>query len=189
MPIVSAPGMRPVKMGELAVDLDKSSDGAFRVRSKLPLAEYPRSLIDRLDHWAETAPDRVLFADRGPDGQWRKVTYAEAARHARAIGQYLLDKGLSAERPLAILSGNSLEHALLALGGMTAGVPYAAISQPYSLVSTDHSKLKHIFGLLTPGMVFAADGAPFAKALDSVMTDDMVLAIARAPEPGRDASG
>lgn len=187
MPIVSAPGMRPVKMGELAADIERSPDGIIHVRSKLPLGEYPRSLIDRLDHWARVAPDRLLFADRGPDGEWRKVTYAEAARQARAIGQFLLDKGLSAERPLAILSGNSLEHALLALGGMASGVPFAAISPPYSLVSTDHSKLKHIFGLLTPGMVFVAEGAPFAKALDAVMTDDIVLAIARNPAPGRQA--
>jgi feruloyl-CoA synthase len=187
MPIVSAPGMRPVKMGELAADIERSPDGIIHVRSKLPLGEYPRSLIDRLDHWARVAPDRLLFADRGPDGEWRKVTYAEAARQARAIGQFLLDKGLSAERPLAILSGNSLEHALLALGGMASGVPFAAISPPYSLVSTDHSKLKHIFGLLTPGMVFVAEGAPFAKALDAVMADDIVLAIARNPVPGRQA--
>ncbi|NMG40308.1 AMP-binding protein [Chelativorans sp. ZYF759] len=185
MPVVNVPGMRPVNMGELAVEHEISADGVFQIRSRLPLGEYPRSLIDRVDHWASVAPDRVLFADRGQDGEWRKVTYAEAARHARSIGQFLLDKGLSAERPLVILSGNSLEHALLALGGMAAGVPFSAISPAYSLVSTDHAKLKHIFKLLTPGMVFVAEGMPFSKALDAVMEDGIELLIARDPIPGR----
>ena len=185
MPVVNVPGMRPVNMGELAVEHEISADGVFQIRSRLPLGEYPRSLIDRVDHWASVAPDRVLFADRGQDGEWRKVTYAEAARHARSIGQFLLDKGLSAERPLVILSGNSLEHALLALGGMAAGVPFSAISPAYSLVSTDHAKLKHIFKLLTPGMVFVAEGTPFSKALDAVMEDGIELLIARDPIPGR----
>lgn len=185
MPVVNVPGMRPVNMGELAVDHETTADGVFYARSKLPLGDYPRSLIDRVDHWASVAPDRLLFADRGPDGEWRKVTYAEAARQARSIGQFLLDKGLSAERPLVILSGNSLEHALLALGGMAAGVPFSAISPAYSLVSTDHAKLKHIFKLLTPGMVFVAEGTPFTKALDAVMEDGIELLVARDPIEGR----
>lgn len=188
MPMVDVPGLRPVNLGELEVEQETTAEGVVYARSKLPLGDYPRSLIDRLDHWASVAPDRVLFADRGQDGEWRKVTYAQAAQQARAIGQFLLDRGLSAEWPLVILSGNSLEHALLALGGMASGVPYAAISPAYSLVSTDYAKLKHIFKLLTPGMVFVAEGAPFAKALDAVMEDDIALGIARDPVPGREAT-
>ncbi|MFX7906685.1 feruloyl-CoA synthase, partial [Acinetobacter baumannii] len=83
----------------------------------------------------------------------------EMLERARAIGQALLDRGVSAERPLAILSGNDLEHLQLALGAMWAGVPYAPVSPPYALVSTDFGKLRHVFDVLTPGLVYAADGS------------------------------
>jgi feruloyl-CoA synthase len=130
MPVVNVPGMRPVNMGELAVEHEISADGVFQIRSRLPLGEYPRSLIDRSITGPPSRPTVCFSPTAGQDGEWRKVTYAEAAHHARAIGQFLLDKGLSAERPLVILSGNSLEHALLALGGMTAGVPFSRSRPP-----------------------------------------------------------
>jgi feruloyl-CoA synthase len=183
MPLVDLPGMRSVNMGELEATLEWRGNIAY-VRSRRALGSYPRSIIDALDDWADKAPDRVLFADRGPDGEWRKLTYAEAAESSRSIAQYLIDLGLSAERPIVILSGNSTEHALLALGAMRAGIPFAPVSPAYSLVAKDYGKLKHIFDLLTPGMVFAADGAPFAPALEAVMKPDMVLVNARHPLRG-----
>lgn len=186
MPLVDIAGMRPVRMGELAVDMTREPDGTLRVASRRPLGDYPRTLVDMLDHWAAQAPERVFLADRGPDGEWRRVTYAEARTAARAIAQALLDRGLSADRPLVVLSGNSVEHGLLAMGAMTAGIPYAPVSPGYSLLSKDHGKLKHIFDLLTPGLVFAAEGTPFAPALDAVMTADMELVLARDALPGRD---
>jgi feruloyl-CoA synthase len=179
MPIVSVAGMRPVHMGELAVDVERRADGVVVVRSRQPLGDYPRSMIDCLDHWADAAPDRTFLADRGPDGQWRKCSFAQAREKARAIAQYVLDLGLGAERPVAILSGNSLEHGLLALGCMMAGVPFAPISPAYSLVSSDHAKLRHVFSLLNPGVVFVADGGAFAKALAAVATPQMKLVVAR----------
>ena len=115
MPLVELPGMRSVNMGELQADLEWAGDVAY-VRPRRELDPYPRSLVDTLDDWAARTPDQTLFADRGPDGGWRKVSYAEAARHSRAIAQYLIDLGLSAERPVVVLSGNGIEHALLALG-------------------------------------------------------------------------
>lgn len=183
MPLVDLPGMRSVNMGELEASLEWRGDTAY-VRSRRALSHYPRSLVDTLEDWAAKAPDRVLFADRGPDGEWRRLSYAEAAEHSRSIAQYLIDHGLSAERPLVILSGNSTEHALLALGAMRAGIPYAPVSPAYSLVAKDYGKLKHIFDLLTPGMVFAADGAPFAPALEAVMKPGIVLVNARHPLTG-----
>jgi feruloyl-CoA synthase len=96
MPLVKVPGMRPVNMGELAVDLETTAEGIHYVRSKLLLGDYPRSLIDRLDAWAAEAPERVLFADRGPDGEWRKVSYSHAARLAGAIGLFLIETGVRA---------------------------------------------------------------------------------------------
>ena len=179
MPLVDLPGMRSVNMGELEADIEFGGGGAAYVRSRRALGSYPRSIVDTLDDWAAAAPDRVLIADRGPDGEWRRLTYAEAAERSRSIAQYLLDLGLSADRPIVVLSGNSMEHALLALGAMRAGVPYAPVSPAYSLVAKDFGKLRHIFDLLTPGMVFTADGAPFAHALDAVMKPGMVLVNAR----------
>jgi feruloyl-CoA synthase len=184
MPIVSIPGMRPVRMGALAVDVERRTDGVAVLRSKHALDAYPRSMIDCLDRWAGEAPERTLLADRGPNGQWRRCSYREAREHARAIAQYVLDLGLGADRPVVILSGNGIEHGLIALGCMMAGVPFAPVSPAYSLVSTDHVKLRHIFELLTPGLVFAADGKPFEKALRAVLAENMQPVFARAPVEG-----
>jgi feruloyl-CoA synthase len=86
---------------------------------------------------------RTKLAD-GTLGEWRHITYAQAWQSARNIAQGLIDRGLNAERPVVILSENSLEHALLALGAMVAGVPFVPTSPPYSLVSVDYDKLKHV---------------------------------------------
>ena len=183
MPLVEMPGMRSVKMGRLEAALEWRGDVAY-VRPREPLGDYPRTLIGMLDRWAAIAPDRLLFADRGPDGEWRRLSYAEAREHSRAIAQYLINLGLSEERPLVILSGNGIEHALLALGAMRAGIPYAPVSPPYSLVAKDFGKLRHIFELLTPGLVFSADGAPFAAAIEAVRKPGMVIVNARHLLPG-----
>lgn len=155
--------------------MDKKPDGTCYVRLQLPLGPYPARMTDRLDHWAQHTPDRTFIAQRAKDGSWQRLTYAEAAQRARRIGQALAQRPLSAQRPIAILSGNDLEHALLGLGAMYAGVPFAPISTAYSLVSTDFGKLKHIFKKLTPGLVFAASGQRFAKALAAVLPADAEL--------------
>lgn len=184
MPVVELLGLRPVNLGRLNVETRKGDGGTIYLRSPDPLPAYARSLIDKLDEWADIAPERTVFADRGPDGEWRHLSYAEARERSRTIAQYMIDLGLSADRPVAILSGNGLEHAQLALGAMRAGVPFSAISPAYSLVAKDYAKLRHIFKLLTPGLVFAADGKPFEPALAAVMQPGMVLANARDPLPG-----
>ena len=171
--------LRPVHMGSMSVDSERRGDGTLILRARGDLPAYPRTIVDRLRHWAEAAPDRVFLADRGPDGTWRTVTYRQALDRVRALAQALLAHGLSAERPIAILSGNSVEHGLLALAAMTIGVPIAPVSPAYSQVSKDHAKLKHIFDLVTPGMVFAAEGAPFAAALRAVMKPGMSLVSVR----------
>ena len=161
-----APRYRDVPMGgSLAARFETRADGSQVVTSTEPLQPYATRLTDRLLHWAEATPDQTLVAKRVDGGDWRRVSDAEALASARSIAQALLDHGLSVERPLAILSDNDIEHLLLGLGAMLAGVPFAPISAAYSLLSQDHSKLRHIVGVLTPGMVFAADGAAFAKAI------------------------
>src|SRR4029077_20174412 len=116
-------------------------------------------------HWAKEAPLRPFLAQRDASGAWRTLNYGDAHRRVRSIGQALLARGLSQERPLAILSDNDIEHALLALACMHVGVAYVPVSSAYSLVSTEHAKLMHVIGLLTPGLVYASDGARFAKAI------------------------
>ena len=138
-------------------------------------------------HFARTTPDCIFLADRGGGEAWRTVTYAEALDRVRRLGEGLLQFGLSADRPLAILSGNDIEHGLLGLAAQYVGIPYAAISPAYSLVSTDYAKLSGIFALLTPGLVFAADGKPFAPAITAVAPADVPVVTVRNPVPGRNS--
>jgi len=151
------------------------------VRPNYPLGSYADKLTERLDHWAVAAPDRVFLAERDENAEWRKITYAETRAEARNIAEALLARPLSAERPIAILSGNDIEHALLALGAMYAGIPFAPISPAYSLVSTDFGKLRHIFGLLTPGLIFAAEGGPYQRGIQAVAPADAEIVVTNTP--------
>ncbi len=173
--------------GSLTANFERRADGSTVVTSTEPLAPYAPRLTDRLLHWAEVAPDRTLVAQRDPalGGDWRTVSYAQALAAARSIAQALLDHRLSVERPLAILSDNDIEQLLFGLGAMLAGVPFAPISAAYSLLSQDHSKLRHIFGVLTPGMVFAADGAAYARAIEAVVPADTPVVLMRGGIAGR----
>ena len=151
------------------------------VRPLHPLGPYPDKLTERLDHWAVHAPDRVFLAERDQNEAWRTATYSQMRASARNVAQALLDRPLSAERPIAILSGNDLEHAALGLGAMYAGIPFAPISPAYSLVSSDFGKLRLIFDILTPGLVFVSEGAPFRKAIESVLPADAELVVSGDP--------
>ena len=153
------------------------------LRSPIPLAPFPRAVGEWLVHWARTSPDRVFLAERAGEA-WRKVTYAGALDAVRSIGEALLARGLSADRPVAILSDNSVDHALLALGAMHAGIPVSPISPAYSLMSKDHARLKGIFELLQPGLVYARDPAPFAPALEAVGARTTGIEELLAEQPG-----
>jgi feruloyl-CoA synthase len=170
-----------VRLGPADVLLDRKTDGTIILRSPHPLDSYPQKLTERLEHWAKVAPDRVFLAQRTADGSWRKLTYAEALSQVRSIAQSLLTRRLSAERPIAILSGNDIEHALLGLAAMMIGVPYAPISVPYSLMSSDFGKLKSIIEILAPGMVFVSDGKPFARAIDAAVPIGVEIVVTANP--------
>ena len=122
--------LRPVRLGPASVDVEHRPDGAMLLRSPRALEPYPQKLTERLAYWAQAAPERIFLAQRDHAGAWRSVTYAAAFASVRAIAAALLARGLSPERPLAILSGNDIEHALLGLAAMHVGVPYAPISVP-----------------------------------------------------------
>ena len=179
--------LRPVRMGTMRAEAETRPDGTVYVRSVEPLGAYPRTMTDRLAHWARTTPDAVFIADRGEDGAWRRLTYGEAARRIRPLSQAMLEARLSPEHPLLILSGNEIEHALLGYAAMLVGVPHAALSPNYSLVSKDFGKLKYIVGLLEPGMVYASDGAAFGPALAAAIDPTVPLIVRRNPPAGREA--
>ena len=185
--IAAAPApLRPVKLGPSDVLIEKRPDGTMRLRSPHKLDGFPVKLTQRLEHWAKAAPDRVFLAQRASDGSWRTLSYAQALSQVRSVAQALLSRNLSAERPIAILSGNDLEHAVLGLAAMMTGIPYAPISVPYSLMSGDFGKLKSITEILTPGLVFAADGKTFARAIEAAVPKDaeiVVIANAQAERP------
>ena len=157
--------LRSIAYAAPRIVCERADDGSLRCRSSETLAPHHPSLA-RLFHAAvERKPEGLFLAERPAGGAWRKLTYATARQIVDALAQGLLERGLSAERPIMILSGNSIDHALLTLAGHTAGIPVAPISVAYSLQSQDHAKLKHIAELLDPGLVYVADTGPFAKAL------------------------
>src|SRR5271156_1916550 len=152
--------------GPLDPIVETRPDGVVVVRTAQPLPPYPDSWIDRLEHWAEIAPDRVFLAESAPGSAWRELTYGVAYQQALRIGSALLARGLSPETPLLILSGNNFEHALLSLAGMMVGAPSCPISTAYSLISQDLGKLKYALDLMTPRLVFASDARGYTRALE-----------------------
>jgi feruloyl-CoA synthase len=179
------PPLRPVKLGAPDVVIQQRADGAILMRSPQQLPPHPQKLTERLVHWARAEPERIFIAQRDAAGGWRKLTYAQTLAAVRAVAAALLERKLSPERPIAILSGNDIEHALLALAAMHVGIPYAPISVPYSLLSQDFGKLKAIVDILTPGLVFAANGAAFARAIAAAVPANVEIAVTVNPLPDR----
>jgi feruloyl-CoA synthase len=180
--------LRPISFGRPAVTVERRDDGTIYLRPKAKLGDYPVRLTDRLHHWASVAPERVFMAERDGGGGWREITYAALLAASRRIASALLARNLSAERPLVILSGNSIDHALMAFGALYAGIPFCPVSPAYSLVSKDFGKLSFVMKLLTPGLVFAADGALFAEALLANVPADVEIAVAHGAVADRRAT-
>jgi feruloyl-CoA synthase len=172
---------RPLRLRTSGASLERLAGGAMLVRAEEPLATYPRILTDRVAYWAGVSPQQICAAKRGADGEWRRLTYAQVFAATRSLAQALLDRGLSAERPVAILSENDLEHLLLTLAGQHVGIPTAHLSPVYSLVSKDFGRLRHALKLLTPGLVFAASGERYERAIESVVPSESEVAVTQAP--------
>ncbi|GJI86945.1 feruloyl-CoA synthase [Duganella hordei] len=164
---------RPVRVGSAPVRVEADAHGVWRLASQEALGDYPDRITDCLVRGTERHPERTLAAQRGADGGWQHISYRQMLEQARAIGQALLDRGLSAERPLMILSGNDLQHLQLALGALYAGVPYCPVSPAASGAATDHAKLTHFVRHLTPGMIYATDGGACAAALAAAVPDEV----------------
>lgn len=159
----------PALFAEPRVKLEKRPDGAMILSSPLPLPQPARCIGDWLVRWAREAPERTFLAERlAPGGPWRELSYGEALGKVRAVASSLLSRGLDAARPVAILSDNGIDHALVALGAMHAGIPAATISPAYSLMSKDHEKLRAMVALLEPGLIHVSDEEAFAPALAAI---------------------
>jgi len=145
------------------------------VRCPEPLGPYSGRVTDRLEFWAQNTPERTFLAQRAKNGEWQKVSYANAFARVRNLAAGLLHHGASTEKPLMILSGNSIEHGLLALAAMYAGIPYAPIAPAYSLAVREFAALTHVWQNFEPGIVFVQEGSLFAPALKSVMRDQIIV--------------
>jgi feruloyl-CoA synthase len=154
--------------------IEYRADGTILARSPYVLGSYPTTITERLEHWAELTPTHVFLAERDDGGGWRTLTYEDALRRVRNVAQALLDRGLSNDCPIVILSGNSIEHGILALAAMYAGIMYVPVAPAYSLIARDFTTLRAIWETLHPGLVFAREGEPFARALKSVELPELV---------------
>ncbi|KPZ17327.1 Feruloyl-CoA synthase [Pseudomonas syringae pv. viburni] len=179
-----SPRYRQVSIGHPPIEV-REEHGILHMRALEPLAPLPDRLLDRLVHWASVRAQQTFIAARDSRGGWRKVSYADMLTDVRAIAQSLLAYGLSAERPLALLSGNDIEHLQIALGAMYAGIPYCPVSPAYSVLSQDFAKLRHVCEVLQPGLVFISDAAPFQRAIDAVIPADTPVITVRGQLNGR----
>jgi feruloyl-CoA synthase len=167
--VLTKPGFRKIEWLERDIAVDRRADGAIVLKSRIPLQHYEKHIPASLSKWAKQAPERIWLAQRGgADRQWRKVSYGEAKRIVDGLTQGLLDLALTEGRPVAILSGNSIEHALMTQAAMQARLPAAPVSPAYSLMSQDHLKLKYLFSLIKPAVVMVQDGPTFEKALKAL---------------------
>src|SRR5580698_11408229 len=179
VPANEAHPLRAISFGDPAVTVERRGDGTIYLRPKIPLREYPVRLTDRLHHWAKAQPNRVFMAERDAGGGWRQITYAQLLESSRRIASALLARDLSAERPIVVLSGNSIDHALMAFGALYAGIPFCPVSPAYSLVSKDYGKLGYLMKLLTPGLIFADDAGRFNDALEASVPAATEIAASR----------
>ena len=179
--VLEQPGFRKIEWLKRDIAVERRSDGVIVLKSRIPLQAYDRHIPASLAKWAKHAPERTWLAQRtGADRQWRKLSYSEAKRIVDGLTQGLLNLGLGEGRPVAILSGNSIEHALMTQAAMQARLPAAPVSPAYSLMSQDQLKLKYLFDLIRPAVVMVQDGPAFAKALNALdLTGMTVVHVAR----------
>ena len=187
---MSAPKYRAMRYGITSVQVQTRDDGVQYVLADVPLGNYPKRMTDKLLHWARVSPERTFVARRkrlsdGSTGDWEHLTYAQAMVAARRIGQALLNRGLSVDKPVLILSENSLEHAMMALACMMVGVAYCPVSPAYSTVSKDYDKLKHIMRTLTPGMVMAVDADRYGAAMKACVPNEVEIVLGNGHIDGR----
>jgi feruloyl-CoA synthase len=174
--VLTKPAFRKIEWLARDIAVERRPDGVIVLKSRIPLRAYERHIPASLTKWAAEQPDRIWLAQRtGTARQWRKLSYGEAKRTVDALTQALLDLKLKPGSPVAILSGNSIEHALMTQAAMQARFPAAPVSPAYSLMSHDHVKLKYLFDLIKPKVVMVQDGPAFEKALKALDLDGVTV--------------
>ena len=183
--ILQKPAFRKVNWLPRDIAVERRPDGVIVLKSRIPLQDYLPHIPAALARWAQERPERTWLAQRrGPQREWHRVSYAEAKRTVDALTQAMLDMKLPDGAPVAILSGNSIEHALMTQAAMQARLPAAPVSPAYSLMSQDHAKLKYLFGLIKPKLVLVQDGATFEKALNALDLDGVTVVHVERPADG-----
>jgi feruloyl-CoA synthase len=170
------PPFRPLPFRDPDVEVTRGGGGTVYLRSRTPLAPQARSIPHLLDERAAQHPGRAWLKQRtGPGGDWREITYGEAADLTRRLAQGLIDRGLNAGSTLLILSANSIEHALISIAAQRIGVAATPVSPAYALLSSDHARLKHCFNCVKPAAVFVQDPGPFASALHALPLEGVLV--------------
>ena len=183
--VLTKPAFRKIEWLQRDIAVERRPDGVIIMQSRIPLKPYEKHIPASLEKWAVEKADRTWLAQRsGSDRQWRKLSYAEAKRSVDALTQGILNLKLPAGRPVAILSGNSIEHALMTMAAMQARIPAAPVSPAYSLMSQDHAKLKYLFDLIKPALVMVQDGPAFEKALKALDLDGVTVVHVSGPAEG-----
>jgi feruloyl-CoA synthase len=177
-----------VQFGTPDIAMDRRDNGEIILKSREPLGDYVDQVGIWLRHQSENTPETNFLGERGPDGNWRHVTYADMRAGADAVSQALLNRGLGPDRPVMLLSGNSIDHGMLSLAAQQVGIPVVPVSPAYSLMSQDHSKVRHIFDLVKPGIVYVASAEVFGPALASLDLGDAELVVSAPPPAGTTAT-
>lgn len=172
-----------IPMVEVDIQREEAADGSIRLRSRVELEAGPYRLTERLQYWAEHSPERTFIAQRNQQGEWEHLNYRDTYNQVCRLASFLQQTDVSHERPLAILSENSIEHGLMALAALHIGLPYSVVTAAYALRSTDYAKFRHVIETLTPGLIFVQNGRAFAPAIAAVCPKVKVLAVNEA-EPG-----
>jgi feruloyl-CoA synthase len=170
------------------VEVQRLAGGGLILRSPMKLDRYAPTICSHLIEWAENAPERTFLAERSTTGDWRCLTYGDALIATRSLAQALLTHGITANRPVMILSGNSIESGLLQLAAMFIGVPVSPVSPAYSLMSHDFGKLKYVYDLVRPGLVFVADGELHNNALAALDLVGTMLVVKHSGPAGVEAT-
>ncbi|MET0332772.1 MAG: AMP-binding protein, partial [Rhizobacter sp.] len=174
--------------GAISATLETRADGSKVLRSTEVLGAYPERITDRLEQFAAEAPQRTFVAKRLNGGDWRRISYADMLARAKAIGQALVDRKLSADRPVVILSDNDLEHLTLVMGALWVGVPHATVSSAYSVIAQDYGKLQYILDKLNPGLVFASHAGPYARAIQACVPAGCEVVLTEGEISGRSST-
>ncbi|MCP5089050.1 MAG: feruloyl-CoA synthase [Rhodobacteraceae bacterium] len=173
--------MHKISFAPPLVERQDLDDGSFILRSPVKLKPYANNICQWLENWASKTPNRIFLAERDETGNWAEYSYSQARSMARAVAQALMGRNITAERTVMIVSDNSVDHAIMYLGGIMAGIPVSQITPAYALMSQDHGKLKHVFNVLNPSLIYAPDGRIYEKALKALDLEGVEVVVSKNP--------